>query len=666
MDRIQELLGRLADISDAEVAELEGIILSEFDATEADEPTADNVEKMISLADALDNVRGEVTRRNELAETLATKAAEARSRVKGDTPSEPAAEEAPADAPESEALSAEAPEESATSESEPAEADLATAKEDEEENAETAEDQMAEVAEGVAEDEAEAEADMTDEEKKRKAAAYSSTDDSEQTSETVTETPAEAEASTDESAAEAPATEESPSGDDNTLSADADDTTPEEDAVTASAENGTGVVVTPPADAAPVIEDTREGVQVTITAGADIPGFGTGAQLGDLNDVAKAFANRLHTLRNVQGGGGSQHTVASLSFDFPEDRKLVGEDGENYAKVLQVTSPQALTAAAGVCAPLETKFDITICGDDDRPIRDALARFNADRGGLRIWPAPTLPTGAADIWDPGAPATKTCADATCPTVSEVGVKAIYSCLKFSNYTNRFFPEVVKANTDLAMIEHARVAELNLMAEIAAVATDNTLDFGAAKTGMLAPSTAGVTRAVIVALRNTAAYIRKLHRLGSNSPMRAILPNWVLDAMVADLALQMPGDGLETLSVSEAQINSLLRNAGINVAWSLDNWDATGAGATAPVVADGGFEASVSFPMFPEGSFLFLDGGTLDLGVQRDGTMIADNEYATFVETFEGVAKIGCDAYWLTVPVCVSGAAAALVDTTCGP
>ena len=78
----------------------------------------------------------------------------------------------------------------------------------------------------------------------------------------------------------------------------------------------------------------------------------------------------------------------------------------------------------------------------------------------------------------------------------------------------------------------------------------------------------------------------------------------------------------------------------------------------------GFDAKVGFPLFPEGSFLFLDGGTLDLGVQRDMTMIGANEYATFVETFEGVAFTGCDSLWVTTPVCVSGEAAALVDVPC--
>ena len=147
-------------------------------------------------------------------------------------------------------------------------------------------------------------------------------------------------------------------------------------------------------------------------------------------------------------------------------------------------------------------------------------------------------------------------------------------------------------------------------------------------------------------------------------MRAILPSWVQDAMAADLALQMPGDGLESLSISEARINGLFRERGINVTWSLDAWTTAGAQAADPTGATGGFEATLGFPLFPEGTFLFLDGGTLDLGVQRDATMVAANEYATFVETFEGVAQTGCESLWVETEVCVSGAAAALADTSC--
>jgi hypothetical protein len=43
-------------------------------------------------------------------------------------------------------------------------------------------------------------------------------------------------------------------------------------------------------------------------------------------------------------------------------------------------------------------------------------------------------------------------------------------------------------------------------------------------------------------------------------------------------------------------------------------------------------------LFPEGAIQFLDAGRLDLGVVRDSTLDATNDYETFVETFEGIAN----------------------------
>lgn len=631
MDRIQELLGRLTELSDAEVVELEGLIMSEFDATESDEPTTESVEKMLSLADGLDSLREEVTLRNERAEQLSAKAKDAALRVRP---------------PEGETEAGQMP--------------SSTAMEDDEDetSVDTGTDEpLEEMLESAAEDDT-ADEDEDPEEKKKRAGKEPAQFSAETTdADPGTDTDPDVTALSAEDSDAAPETADATA----TLS-DESDSTPtqstttlqEENTVTASADAG-GVVVTPPAGSEPIQSAVAtEGIGLAITAGADIPGIGAGAVLDDLNGVAVAMAKRLDTLRNVQGGSAQQHTVATLSFEYPDDRQLVGSDPANIAKINAVTSPAALTAAAGICAPLETIFEMDVCGDADRPIRDALARFNADRGGVRLFGAPTL-SGGVGIWDPATPTVKSCADATCVTPEEFQVQAVYACLNFSNFTNRFFPEVVKANTDLAMINHARRADMFLLKGILDQSTEVT------------PTEAtdiGVTRQVVRTILDTAAYLRRKHRMRENGPLRVILPSWLSDAMAADLAQQMPGDGLDTLVVANAKIENLFRARNVNVTWSLDYWDATatpGAALTAGI----GFDTEVSFPIFPEGSFLFLDGGTLDLGVVRDVTMLKANEYATFVETFENVVKIGCESLWIKdLPVCVSGAAAALVPGVC--
>jgi hypothetical protein len=659
MEKIQELLGRLADLTDAEIAELEGLVLSEFDSVESQDPTNDSVEQMVSLADALDEVRGETSRRSESADALSAKRAEVSARVHGtDTAEADAPAEADAEQPPESEMASKKPDD----ESDPAEAlnpDEATEPADPNDPSAPAPEDVPlvdptdqtvpDVEDAAPEDNAPPGEDVVDPEAD---AAEAPGEDAAESPDGETPPADGPPGETDEEKRKRQQqSQNSPVLSEQSESADEPR---QENLMTAEIDSGAGVVITPPADALPVPAQRGEGVNLTITAGADIPGYGTGSTLDSMDAVAEAFAKRLHTLRNAQGNG-VQHVIATLQLEYPESRRLGGEGAENVHKIQNVVSPKALAAAAGICSPLENYFDMEVCGVDDRPIRDCLPKYNADRGGLKIYPMPQLTPPVGGFWDPANPTVKTCIDATCPTPYDVYLYAIYICMKFSNYTSRFFPEVIKANTDLAMIYHARMAELNLISQMAKLLTA-----GQAKD---VPDM-GLTRALIRAISDAAAYLRQINRLDTNGPIRVILPNWVMDAMIADIAQQMPGDGLETMSMSAAQITALFTQRGINITWSLDNWDANGNPAPGPTTPGQGFETTLSFPMYPEGAFLYLDGGTLDLGVQRDMTMISENEYATFAESFEGLAKIGCDGLWMTMNVCVSGAAGALVQSVC--
>jgi hypothetical protein len=70
-------------------------------------------------------------------------------------------------------------------------------------------------------------------------------------------------------------------------------------------------------------------------------------------------------------------------------------------------------------------------------------------------------------------------------------------------------------------------------------------------------------------------------------------------------------------------------------------------------------------LFVEGSIQFLDGGRLDLGVVRDSTLDASNDYELFSETFETVANRGfsASAVQLVIEVVPNGATAGTVTPT---
>jgi hypothetical protein len=70
-----------------------------------------------------------------------------------------------------------------------------------------------------------------------------------------------------------------------------------------------------------------------------------------------------------------------------------------------------------------------------------------------------------------------------------------------------------------------------------------------------------------------------------------------------------------------------------------------------------FPEVVQWQMAPPGTFVFLENGRLNLGVVRDSTLNATNDYQTFYETFEGLAQLGFQSIWGQSMVCPSGASA---------
>jgi hypothetical protein len=180
----------------------------------------------------------------------------------------------------------------------------------------------------------------------------------------------------------------------------------------------------------------------------------------------------------------------------------------------------------------------------------------------------------------------------------------------------------------------------------------------ASTAVTTTSLIGFGRDFLVQIGRAATAYRSRHRLEVDAPLRAIIPSWVKDAMVADLTLSMPGDN--SLN-AYGEIDGYVAARNVNLCEALDQ-NVFGAQSTGALVE---FADSFTWYLFAEGSFLFLDGGTLDLGIVRDSTLVGTNDYKMFVETFEGVAFIGVESLAITSTISVNGVAAALRDTTGG-
>jgi hypothetical protein len=637
VDRIKQMLDTITELTDEQIVDLQTEIVTEFETVESADPTPQAVENMTALADMLDTVRGEAKRREAQAEELGARAAEAAMRVKG-TPegAEAPAEETPA---EEEAPEAEAPAEETPAEEEAPEADMPMAKKKPMGEASIATEEVSELsteAEVTEVIEAETEAEVTFAAETEEVAVAEVAPEAELSVE-VTEV---AEASTTQESTIAPQEQE---GQEATMTAAAQE--PE----------AMDVEVQAPADRRPNIQ-ANEVAAVAITAGADIPGYTAGSTIKDMGEVAEAMSKRLHGLRRVNGGDGEQHIVASLATTYPEARQLTQDAESNWAKVQAVSGPAAIVASGGHSAPFEVKYDIFGFGTTDRPVRDSLPRFSADRGGIRYIVPPVLSDygNAVGVWtnatdtNPGTDV-KSSLTVTAASETTVATDAVTLQLQFGNLMARAYPELIARHNELALIQHAREAEQYLVSKLTA-----------GSTAVTTTSLIGVARDFLVQIGRAATAMRSRHRLDPSMQLRAIAPAWVKDAMIADLALNMPGDS--TLNVATSEIEGYLAARGVNITFS---HDLNVYGAQSGSAALNEFADTFTWFLFAEGTFLFLDGGTLDLGIIRDSTLVGTNDYKMFVETFEGIAKVGVESLVVTSTISVNGVAAALRDTTGG-
>lgn len=663
MDNITEMLNRISELSEEELSALRETIVTTFNELSKQELNKDVASQMTELGQAAKAVKGEEVRRVEELAALEDAKASAAALVNGDPVStEETSEEEPA----------------------PAATTANPVVEDEEEEVVVPKKKPVETVAVASVEEVQVEEPATE------------TEASTETTEPVAELAVEEPSTEDtENAEEAPEAETSEDGEPEVLDSEdkeveeekveetveqeeapveeapeeqdvkpvsVDETSEEEEETMTASANTEGLEIEVPAGRE-VEAKATELTPVTITAGADIPGVSAGSQLPNLRAVAQALLDRKRGMGRTSGGDGEQHTVATFTTSYPEDRLLISNDFDgNTKKVESVVSEQAIVAAGGLCAPVEARYEIFGLGELGRPVRDSLAVFSADRGGIRFVAPPVLTDldGAVSLWTlqddedaatEGAPdPVKPCIRVACGAEVTVYTDAIPLCLTFGNMGARAYPELVERHTQLGMISHARFAETRLLTRI-----------GALSTSVSTGTELGAARDIFVAVDQAAAAYRNRHRMGDDSRLRAIFPAWFKNALRADLTKQIPGDADEnTFALAEAKINSWFSVRGIEVTWALDGETGQIFGSQAAGALNA-FPTNVIWYLFAEGTFLFLDGGTLDLGLVRDSTLNGTNDYKIFLETFEAVTKVGVESLRVTSTLAIKGSSSGTQD-----
>lgn len=404
----------------------------------------------------------------------------------------------------------------------------------------------------------------------------------------------------------------------------------------------------------------------TLVASADIPGFTAGQELNGVLDLAEAFiAKRGHVRGTDQGNDGYQYLVASMKTRDYDEQHTLGDDAVvNQNRIEEgVKAAESLVAAGGIKTMLTPYYELTTYGDAMRPVRDSLVGYKAERGGIRFIPSPVIGTtaGGANVYAESVDASATpygspngngkgTVTVSAGPEQAVKVDIIPRIMRVGNLMARTYPEMVAAWTKLLLAQHARVAETNLLDKLVA-----------GSTAISAAPTFGVTRSLLPQVDQLVAGFRSRHRLGSGTRFRAIFPFWVKDMVRTDIGRQLYG---QDLNVSDAQIESYFSTRGLNVTWHYDQSSTTSSIFSAQAV--GGYNkypTTVEWFLFPEGTWLFLDGGTLDLGLVRDSTLNSVNDYTVFAETFESAAKVGIDSYVVNSTLHPNGSAISTTAAT---
>lgn len=423
------------------------------------------------------------------------------------------------------------------------------------------------------------------------------------------------------------------------------------------------------------------GPQPRVVAAQDLRSFHGGQQI-DWDQAAQAMCERLESIRGRYDGPPVSLRVGTMEWahTYPEARRLANDAAIDTPRVRAITDPggtrghdsrEALVAAGGLCAPTEVRYELESVGTTARPLRDALPSFDASRGGLRYNPPSVLSSvvvdntsGAIDtitVADDAGGASKTVQEFTCPTTLEVQVYALSERGRFGNFADRYNPEKMRADMHEMRKAHSRRAERGLLE---GMRTASTLVNGGAVE-------LGAYRQYIANLTVAAAGLRYRHRMDESETLRAVIPRWLLGVLFIDLAWQQPGDN--TLAAeAEALLTRALGNSNVRPIFQIDDArtnDANGAGAPAFGAQSAGalneYPGRVSTLLYPEGSFLYLDGGSLDFGITRDSTLNALNRFETFFEVFENVAFVGVESLNLTTLICASGASSLPIAAGCG-
>lgn len=392
-----------------------------------------------------------------------------------------------------------------------------------------------------------------------------------------------------------------------------------------------------------------------LTASADIPGFTLGGEIKDMKSLVKAMQSRAKALGVTHNGSGQRVPVAQLQrkFAYTIEQNM---DLELMSEILSLAAdPAALVAAGGWCSPHEISYDFynIVCLDG----MVSLPTIGINRGGFS-WPTSpsfgdisALPgvvwtwTNTQDIAAVTGTAqsgTKPCVRVPCPGYNDATLDCDGVCVTVGNLTKDAFPELIANHLRLVEAIQAHYTNTRLLSALRAGSTA----VGTIGSGL--PATPGILGSARLQRRD---YIEK-YAMCDTAVVEAIFPRWSKDIVKSDLAYVA---GVTDYNcVSDTVLADWLDCAGISAQF-VGDYQVRSAGLPGATAASTAWPTTLEYMIYPAGTFVRGQGMTLDLGVVRDSTLNATNDFtAAWMEECWLLAKVGHESRKVTVSVNANG------------
>lgn len=450
---------------------------------------------------------------------------------------------------------------------------------------------------------------------------------------------------------------------------------PQPEAVTAAAPAATAprvaeVAANKPADGAPAGFRGRTGfaspeqftqlVRLNDSTGA--PSY------DDWAAVAKAAERQFSNFSGAPGTGRTPLVV--IRREFPDELRT--DYDTDAIKVLEYAGKESrleggsLTAAAGWCAPSTTLYDL--CELETREGLIDVPEVQVSRGGIRFTPGPDF---AAIFGGSGyfhyteaqviAGVTKPCMVIPCPDFQDIRLDVDGVCITGSLLQRRGYPELVERFIRGALTAHAHKLSAWKIAQM--VTGSTAVNWATIPESMVQedPTVTGL----LAALEWQVEDLRYRHRMGFGQTMEVVGPHWVLPMIRADFSRRT---GVELTNVTDAMIQAHFTARGARMQWVYNWQDAYSGGITntpGGASPSGGYPATVSFIMYPAGTWVAGVEDVIRLDTVYDSAGLAANQYtALFSEEGVLMAKPCGESRVLTFPLCPTGTTAATTAFNC--